>query len=224
MLTLRVFDSGAEAAIAKSVLDDHGISSSLADETSHLYGGAPGAIPVRLLVREDQAEEALRILDAPGPALPENFDVMTGAEQAEVTPAPDVTVELRNLRRTVRRLVVISTVLFFVLFCFVAYLLTERPTYADRLWRNLSSALRDSDLERAHRIAQTAVKQYPRQYWSHQWLAMVDARRKDFVSAEAEYQRAYELLPSEQIKKDLQKARIEKESQEPPSTSPSPTP
>ena len=41
--------------------------------------------------------------------------------------APDVATELRNLQRTVRRLVVISTVLFFLLWCFVAYLLTERP-------------------------------------------------------------------------------------------------
>jgi hypothetical protein len=133
MITLRAFGDAAEAAIAKSVLDDHGISCSLADEDSHLYGGAPQAMPVRLLVREDQAEEALRILDAPGSALPENFDVMTGVEPAEEKPALDVAVELRNLQRTVRRLVTVSTVLFFVLFCFVAYLLTERPTYVDRL-------------------------------------------------------------------------------------------
>ncbi|MEY2577896.1 MAG: putative prokaryotic signal transducing protein, partial [Verrucomicrobiota bacterium] len=115
MITLRVFDSSAEAAIAKSVLDDHGISSSLADEAAHLYGGAPGAIPVRLLVRADQAEEALRILDAPGPPLPENFDGMTEAEPAEEKPAPSLAVEVRNLQRTIRRLVVVSTVLFFLL-------------------------------------------------------------------------------------------------------------
>ena len=223
MITLRVFDSAAEAAIAKSVLDDHGISSSLADEASHLYGGAPGAIPVRLLVLEDQAEQARRILDAPGLTLPENFDVMTEAEPAKEEPTPEVAVQVRNLQRTVRRLVVVSTVLFFVLFCFVAYLLTERPTYADRLWRSFSLAQRNSDLERARRIAQTAVKQYPNAYWSHQWLAMVDAKRKDFDGAEAEYQRAYDLLPSEEIRKDLQKVRIEKQSQGPAATA-SPAP
>src|SRR6266404_2691093 len=176
MITLRVFDSAAEAAIAKSVLDDHGISSSLADEASHLYGGAPGAIPVRLLVREDQVDEALRILDAPGPGLPEDFEPASDEELAEEKPAPDVAVELRSLQRTVRRLVIVSTVLFFLLFCFVAYLLTERPTYVDRLWRNISLATRQSDLDRARRIAEVAVKQYPRDYWSHEWLAMVDAK------------------------------------------------
>jgi tetratricopeptide (TPR) repeat protein len=224
MITLRVFDSAAEAAIAKSVLDDRGISCSLADEASHLYGGAPGAIPVRLLVREDQAEEALRILDAPAAVLPENFDVMTGGEETEDQPSLDVAVELRTLKRTVRRLAIVSTVLFFLLWCFVAYLLTERPTYVDRLWRNISLATRQSDLERARRIAQVAVKQYPRDYWSHEWLAMVDSQLKDFAGAETEYQRAYDLLPSERIKKHLQEVRIKKESQATTSASPSPRP
>jgi tetratricopeptide (TPR) repeat protein len=224
MITLRVFDSAAEAAIAKSVLDDHGISSNLADEASHLYGGAPGAIPVRLLVREDQAEEARRILDAPGLTLPENFDGMPDAETSETDPPPDAAVELRNLQRTVRRLVTVSTVLFFVLFGFVAYLLTDRPTYAGRLWSNINSATRHSDFERARRIAETAVKQYPREYWSHEWLADVERQLKDFAGAEAEYQRAYTLLPSEEIKKHLQEVRIQKESQASTSASPSPTP
>jgi len=223
MITLRAFSDAAEAAIAKSVLDDRGISCSLADEDSHLYGGAPQAMPVRLLVREDQAEEALRILNAPGPVLPENFDVMTGVEPAEEKPAPDVTVELRNLQRTVRRLVVVSTVLFFLLWCFVAYLLTERPNYVERLWRNFSSALHHSDLEKARRIARATVKQYPSEYWSHEWLAMVDLKSKDLAGAEAEFQRAYDLLPSEEIKKQLQEVRIQKQSQAP-TTSPSPTP
>ena len=89
MITLRVFDSAAEAAIAKSVLDDHGISSSLADEAAHLYGGAPGAIPVRLLVRDDHADEALRIPDAPGPALPEDFEPATDeGPAATASPTP----------------------------------------------------------------------------------------------------------------------------------------
>jgi hypothetical protein len=224
MITLRSFGNAAEAAMAQSVLDDHGISCRLADEASHLYGGAPDAMPVRLLVREDQAEEALRVLGAPGPALPENFDVMAATEPTENEPPPDAAAELRNLQRTVRRLVIVSTVLFFLLFCFVAYLLTDRPTYAGRLWSNMSAATRHSDFERARRIAQTAVKQYPYEYWSHEWLADADLRLKDFAAAEAEYQRAYTLLPSEEIKKELQEVRIQKQSQATTAAIPSPTP
>jgi hypothetical protein len=65
MVTLRAFTTPAQAALAKSLLDDHGIVSSLADENSYLYGGAYLAMPVRLLVAEEQLEEAARILSDP---------------------------------------------------------------------------------------------------------------------------------------------------------------
>ncbi|HEV3149285.1 MAG TPA: DUF2007 domain-containing protein [Chthoniobacterales bacterium] len=63
MVTLRTYWNGVEAALAKSVLDDHQIFCSLADENANLYGGGPLAMPIRLLVDKDQAEPALRILD-----------------------------------------------------------------------------------------------------------------------------------------------------------------
>ena len=62
MITLRTYANPAEAALAKSLLDDHKILCSLADENANLYGGGPFAMPIRLLVDEDQAELALRIL------------------------------------------------------------------------------------------------------------------------------------------------------------------
>jgi hypothetical protein len=62
MATLRTYSNPAEAAIAKSVLDDRKILCSLADENVNLYGGGPLAMPIRLLVAEGQAEEAARIL------------------------------------------------------------------------------------------------------------------------------------------------------------------
>jgi hypothetical protein len=62
MVTLRSYSNGVEAALAKSLLDDHKIFCSLADENANLYGGGPLAMPIRLLVDEDQAELALRIL------------------------------------------------------------------------------------------------------------------------------------------------------------------
>ena len=65
MVTLRAFSTPAEAALAKSLLDDHAIISSLADENSYLYGGAQFAMPVRLMVAEEQLEEAARILNDP---------------------------------------------------------------------------------------------------------------------------------------------------------------
>ena len=77
MVTLRAFFTPAEAALAKSLLDDHGIASSLADENSWLYGGAPLAMPVRLMVAEEQLEEAARILEDP----PDGLDVAPAVQR-----------------------------------------------------------------------------------------------------------------------------------------------
>src|ERR1700686_1709724 len=90
MVTLRAFSNPAEAALAKSLLDDHNILCSLADENSYLYGGAPLAMPVRLLVAEDQAEEAERVLRNPSQDCPDfepNPD--TRVEETTVTIAGD---------------------------------------------------------------------------------------------------------------------------------------
>ena len=129
--------------------------------------------------------------------------------------------QLEQLRKTVRRLVVASTVLFFLLWCFVAYLLTDRPNYASRLWFAIVSASRNSDFEKARRLAETAVKRYPREYWSHEWLADVEFKANNLKGAESEYQRAYDLLPDQEIKKRLQEIRVRTAAQ--PSPSPNPT-
>ena len=62
MVTLRAYSNPAEAALAKSLLDDHNILCSLADENAYLYGGAPLAMPVRILVADEQAGLAAHIL------------------------------------------------------------------------------------------------------------------------------------------------------------------
>src|SRR3954454_13970300 len=103
MVTLRVFDSALEAGLAKSLLNDRAIECELADEASHDLSGAAVAVPVRLLVKEDQAEEALRILDEPGPGLPEDFDPGTNPEDYAPKDRPDAATQLDQLQKTVRR-------------------------------------------------------------------------------------------------------------------------
>ena len=217
MITLRVFDGPLEAGLAKSLLTDRGIECELADEASHDLSGAAVAVPIRLLVREDQAEEAFRVLKNPGPGLPEDFDPGTNPEETALQTRLDVPTQLDQLRKTVRRLMVVSTMLFFLLWCFVAYLLTDRPNYASRLWSAITTASRQSDFEKARRLAETAVKRYPREYWSHEWLADVEFRASDLKAAETEYQRAYDLLPNQEIKKRLQEIRVRMASQPSPS-------
>jgi hypothetical protein len=64
MVTVRTFWSPAEAALAKSVLDNYEIRCALLDENSNLSArGAQFAVPVRLIVDEDQADRAIYILN-----------------------------------------------------------------------------------------------------------------------------------------------------------------
>jgi hypothetical protein len=81
VVTIRTYLNLAQAELAKSLLDDYEICCAVAHENAHLYGGAPFAMPIGLLVDEDQAEQALRILD--GDAEP--------AVDLEATPTPTIT-------------------------------------------------------------------------------------------------------------------------------------
>ena len=63
MVTVRTYASPVEAGLAKSILDDHEIFCALADEDTNRYSGALFAVPIRLLVREDQADQAICILN-----------------------------------------------------------------------------------------------------------------------------------------------------------------
>src|SRR5689334_3320541 len=96
--------------MAKSLLDSHDILCRLADENVNLYGGGPLAMPIRLLVAEDQAQEALRILETKGPELPADFDPGTPAEipNAKQGASEHILFELRRLQHANQWLVVIS--------------------------------------------------------------------------------------------------------------------
>ena len=61
MVTLRLYLNFAQAALAKSILDDYEIFCALFDENMHLYR-APFAIPIRLMVDERQAAFAFYVL------------------------------------------------------------------------------------------------------------------------------------------------------------------
>lgn len=62
MVTLRTYLNPFQAALDKTLLDSHKVFCYIADENANLYGGGPFAMPVRLLVADEQAEEADRIL------------------------------------------------------------------------------------------------------------------------------------------------------------------
>jgi hypothetical protein len=62
VVTVRTYWNQADAALAKSLLDNYEIFCALIHENANLYGRAPIAMPIRLVVDEIQAQQAIWIL------------------------------------------------------------------------------------------------------------------------------------------------------------------
>ena len=83
MVTLRTYWSPAQAALAKTLLDNYEIPCALLDENSGLYNrGAQFAVPIRLVVDEAEIDRAILILDG-------DFEKAAEIETIEETPIPE---------------------------------------------------------------------------------------------------------------------------------------
>ncbi|CAN5698923.1 hypothetical protein BH09VER1_BH09VER1_04960 [soil metagenome] len=63
MTTVREFTEQVTASVVASFLEDNGIKVSLTDENAAAWSGLHNAIPIRLQVEDDQAEEANTLLE-----------------------------------------------------------------------------------------------------------------------------------------------------------------
>jgi hypothetical protein len=65
MITVRTFWSPAQAGLAKSVLDNYEIPCALLDENASCYNmGQQVAVPIRLVVEDEDATRAISVLNA----------------------------------------------------------------------------------------------------------------------------------------------------------------
>ncbi len=221
MVTLRTYSNPAEAAMAKSLLDDHKILCSLADENVNLYGGGPLAMPIRLMVAEEQAEEASRILETKGPELPEDFD--PGVEQTPPNEIRDVNQqilsEVRGLHHTNQWILLIAITVLII----AVYLVYEVPRHTSP-WSPVYEAMRHYDYERALILAKSIARDHPQDYYSHEYLGYIYLQMGNLNQAEVEYLRASELAPPERLKAKAEEVRkrIERESRPRPSATPIP--
>ena len=124
MITLRTYLNPTQALLDKTLLDSNEIFCYIADQNANLYGGGPFAMPVRLLVAEEQAEEAERI--------PKNSDQVSPQEQLStfpVEPAREERQEERGNKNPWEILAIAS--LFFLPGVYL--LLQTRPAWMQRV-------------------------------------------------------------------------------------------
>ena len=221
VVTIRTYSNPAEAAMAKSLLDSQDIFCTLADENVNLYGGGPLAMPIRLVVAEDQAQEAMRVLETKGPELPADFDpgTLVGKQSKREDANDKILPELGRLRNGIRWLVVIGVTVLAILL----YLVFGTPRDTDT-WSRVEQAIHRRDYDRALNLAKQVTSEDPENYYAHEYLGYTYSQMGKLDQAELEYSRAYELAA-----KDL-KARLEavrkrraRESQVQPTSTPTST-
>jgi hypothetical protein len=142
MVTIRTYSNPSEAAMAKALLNSHDIFCRLADENANLYGGGPMAMPIRLLVAEDQAQTAARILETKGPVLPDNFD--PGVENVpKKTKGVDEQIlsELRGLREKYQWILLLGVAILIA----TIYLVIDLPRRATSPWSKVDEAIAKHD-------------------------------------------------------------------------------
>jgi tetratricopeptide (TPR) repeat protein len=222
MVTLRTYSNPAEAAMAKSLLDNHNIFCRLADESVNLYGGGPLAMPIRLLVAEDQAQEASCILETKGPELPKDFDPGTPIEmQDKKQDANDqILSQMRGLQHANQWMILMILAILVI----AIYLVVELPRRATSPWDKVDEAMQKHDYHTALSLAKKLLAQNPNAYYTHVYLGNIYLEIGDLDHAEAEYSRAEELSPPRYLEERVKEVRDRRERESRRLQTASPTP
>jgi tetratricopeptide (TPR) repeat protein len=203
MITLRTYSNPAEAAMAKSLLENYKIICSLADENSNLYGGGPLAMPIRLLVDEEQVEQANQILDNVQQPLPDDFDPGPDKLDAPKDPNQEILSEIGKLRQT-SQFIALGVI---VILLMTVYILSELPRHGSSPWTEVGQATRRYDYDKALKLAKAITAQYPKDYYGHEYLGNIYREMGDLDHAEEEYSRAYDLSPPQLLQEKLKALR-----------------
>ena len=170
MVTLRSYSSPVEAAMAKSLLDDHGIVCALADENSNLYAGTGAiAIPIRLLVEEEQVDQARHVLDDTRQSLPDDLEPADSVADKTVGANQEFISELGRLRHTIQW-IALGVIVILVL---TIYLVSELPRRAFDPWREVYRARFRHDYPEAIRLTKLLIVQNPKDYYEHEYLGII---------------------------------------------------
>ena len=161
-------------------------------------------MPIRLLVAEDQAQEALRILETRGPELPADFDagMPTEMQSRKEDTTEKILSELRGLRYQNHWMMVIGIIVLTL----VLYLAFQIPRHTNP-WSRVQQAVRRYDYQRALSLATKIVSEHPDDYYGHEYLGYIYYHMGNLDQAEREYSRAYELSLPHDLKVKLEAVR-----------------
>jgi predicted negative regulator of RcsB-dependent stress response len=197
VITLRTYANATEAGLAKSILEEHNIFSSLADENANLYGGAPLAMPVRLLVNETQADEALRILKTAAQEMKNAEPSHQLAEQTSTSDSmADILDELSKLRSRIENNTAILVLLIagFVLYAMYQFYSSPGSSHSSQrqteTWNSVSTALDNFQYDKATDIAQRLTEKEPNYYYGYAVLGHIALERNRLKEAEGHFARA----------------------------------
>lgn len=191
--------------MAKSVLEAHGISCTLADENANVYGGAPFAMPVRLLVNEEQSDEAQRILDtgahefvSPEPATQEENSMSN--DMSEIL---NEVKRLRNRIETYATLVLIAVIISVGSSLYRNYFSSSSSRNEKDTWRPADAAMDRRDYDTAAAVVQRLIARNPDYYYGYLFLGFIDLERNELIKAERHFSQAYELFPTAENEQKL---------------------
>jgi tetratricopeptide (TPR) repeat protein len=112
--------------------------------------------------------------------------------------------ELQKVRKTIQWTSVVS-VLALVGVCVWAFVFVRsREASQASPWTGVSAAMRQYDYPKALRLTQELAAAHPDDYYPHSYLGYIYLQMGDLAHAEAEYSRAYELWPTEDMQKKLE--------------------
>jgi tetratricopeptide (TPR) repeat protein len=213
VITLRTYPNATEAGLAKSILDGHNIFCSLADENANLYGGAPLAMPVRLLVNEEQADEALRILKTAAQEMKDAEASNQFAEQTSMSESvADILDELKKLRskieyNTAILLLLIAGFILYAMYQFYSLASSSRLRQRQiETWNSVNTALEYFQYDKATDIAQRLTQKDPNYYYGYTVLGHIALERNRLREAEGYFARGYELFPIEENEQKLRQS------------------
>jgi len=127
MVTVRTYWSLAAAALAKSVLDNYEIDCTLLDENASRYNtGAQFAVPIRLVIGDDEATRAIYILNGD---FEKAAELETAKANDQALPAAAATIEKAN--RNPWELLMIA---FYLALPAICLLRTHFPTDVTGRW------------------------------------------------------------------------------------------